>query len=259
MSSYGYVQTPREVRSRYVDYECWLRAGELLVDVSARVVVPPVPPDAGTPPSLQTVLPCFSANKGNGGVFNQPFPNLVNDWAEIFDTVGNFDPVSGVFIAPFTGKYRFSYTLSHDTSVALNDRYAVAVTTPNRSYNRVHLVAADDFGTVVNTVLVDMEAGHTAVLTVARSVGTGSFRLIEDARYNWFQGEMVSGDVPGVVPAPPYTGFDAQAFLVAPENNRVQVVTSGGASPSAYKVLLLATSNSGRKREISLDYRVREP
>lgn len=56
-----------------------------------------------------------------------------------------------------------------------------------------------------------------------------------------------------------YLMLDAQAYIVAPDNRKVELVTRGGEAPLAYKVLLLATSSTGRKREIRFDFSVREP
>lgn len=74
------------------------------------------------------------------------------------------------------------------------------------------------------------------------------------------QNPIVAGDVRiDPIEDPPYSAFDVQAYIVAPDNKQVSLVSQGGAAPLTYIVKLLVATSAGQQREVRIDYRVREP
>jgi|SRR5262245_16554131 len=85
-------------------------------------------------------------------------------------------------------------------------------------------------------------------------------RLVDYACYLDDAETIVSAAVEVTVPdPPPDVAFDVQAYIIAPDSKQVALVSMGGQAPQGYKALLLVETSLGQRREVRVDYRVREP
>lgn len=80
-----------------------------------------------------------------------------------------------------------------------------------------------------------------------------------DVIWGTLQNPIFAGEQRDVLLDPPYSAFDVQAYLIAPENTKVLLVSRGGSASLTYKVKLRVQTSLGKEREIRLDYRVVEP
>jgi len=119
---------------------------------------------------------------------------------ELFDQGNNYNPATGIFTAPATGKYRFSaYVLLGEIGVNHNFHNIQLVTT-NRIYSRSYNFAAgaNPFthpGNLAIDVLADMDEGETAYVRIVINGGTKIVDLYGDAGevvYSFFSGELVT-------------------------------------------------------------------
>ena len=99
---------------------------------------------------------------------------------EIFDQQGNF--AGNAFTAPVTGKYQLSVNLRLSNIDTAADQYDLRITTSNRGY--LELFDPDGFDTdpasvsVSFSVLADMDAGDTAIVTFEQNAGTAQTDIL---------------------------------------------------------------------------------
>lgn len=114
--------------------------------------------------------------------------------SEIFDSGSNYNPSTGTFTAPVTGRYRLS------TSVALTDcgstfTFGLHIVTTNRTYYTYDYVSdTNSVRQIHGNTLADMGTGDTAVVKIVASGGTKIVNVYGDGNQNtWFCGEWVGG------------------------------------------------------------------
>ena len=98
---------------------------------------------------------------------------------EIFDQGANF--ASNTFTAPVTGKYQLNAHLLLDNIDSDADYYQLILNTSNSLYYDTmdpFIGGADySYQTVNNSVLADMDAGDTAIVTIVQGGGTSQSDL----------------------------------------------------------------------------------
>jgi hypothetical protein len=108
---------------------------------------------------------------------------------EIFDQNGDF--ASNTFTAPVTGKYQLQTGLRVQSLSYSINYYFVLIKTSNRSYINI---LDPDFGqdssyfTFTLSVLADMDANDTAIVTIYQPTGTQQTDIIDDS---FFSGYLV--------------------------------------------------------------------
>lgn len=135
--------------------------------------------------------PKFVAQLSGAQTINSGVDTTVLFGSEIIDTTGSFDPATGVFTAPFDGVYRFRFRVTHDGSISTADRWQLKVKTTPRDCSFLYRAGVADIMTVSGDALVELLAGHTAKVTIARSAGAGNFVLQVDGSLSEFSGELV--------------------------------------------------------------------
>lgn len=133
---------------------------------------------------------CFSARLINGYAFSS-LTSTVSFTADVFDQNSNFDPSSGTFTAPVTGRYQFNFSFPM-TMNGLNDLMRVVLKTSNRDYpwqwrNPDFTSTVSPFMTAQLAVIADMDALDTAHIYTAFDT-TASIGLIS----GYFSGYLMA-------------------------------------------------------------------
>lgn len=143
-------------------------------------------------PSITSVgAPKFMAVLSGTTTVNSGTDTTIAFGSELIDTTASYDTGTSTFTAPITGVYRFSYRLTHDSTIAATDRWLVKIKTTARDYSQLYRAPAADVLTVVGGCIAHMTAGDTAKITVARSGGSGNFVTQLDGNLTEFSGELV--------------------------------------------------------------------
>lgn len=115
---------------------------------------------------------------------------------EAYDTGSNYS--TPTFTAPVTGRYQLIAQVTHTAAAVQADRFTLSLTTSNRTYTHSYIVppnltwaATSDIGSVSISAVADMETADTAVVTLTRAGGTGTFTFVTTAGHNYFSGKLV--------------------------------------------------------------------
>lgn len=110
---------------------------------------------------------------------------------EVFDQGSDF--ASNTFTAPRTGRYLLTATILPQNFLAAHNDRNFKITTSNRVYNMNRNYAlAETNNTMTVTVLADMDAGDTAVVTITISGSTKTIDIIGNATLNFFSGSLIN-------------------------------------------------------------------
>ena len=140
--------------------------GHLVIDSSGRVTMPSQPAFQVKKNAIQTDIAVGAA--------------VTVTWqTEIFDQGANF--ASNTFTAPVTGKYQLNAHLLLDNIDSGADYYQLILNTSNSLYYDTmdpFIGGADySYQTVNHSVLADMDAGDTAIVTIVQGGGTSQSDL----------------------------------------------------------------------------------
>jgi C1q domain len=139
------------------------------------------------------VVSAFNAQTSAGSVYTGARVDIAN-WTEVSDAAADFNPVTGVFTARYTGKYRFSFSLLHDTTITAGSRWTIWLVKNGTTYAAFsYHASAADFNSIGSTWFIELTASDTVKLQIERASGTGNFVLWAEAAYNWFAGELIGG------------------------------------------------------------------
>ena len=143
-----------------------LATQRMVIDSSGRVTMP--------------YQPAFQARKNASQTDIATNTDVTVTWqTEIFDQGANF--ASNTFTAPVTGKYQLNVHLLMDNVDSAAGYYQLQLKTSNSLYYDTMdpgISAADySYQTVNHSVLADMDAGDTAIVTIVQSGGTSQSDL----------------------------------------------------------------------------------
>lgn len=116
---------------------------------------------------------------------------------ERYDIGGNFNTTTGVFTAPYTGKYLLTATIQPEQIDATQTDYIFNMQTSNNTYNLLRsqqgVIRISASYTAINgAVMADMDAGDTAQVTISITQGGGkTVDINASSTYNWFSGMLV--------------------------------------------------------------------
>ncbi len=136
-----------------------------------------------------TTRAAFLARKNAAQTFNSGAATDVSFVTEVYDRGGVFESPS--FTAPKTGRYSFDYSLFHDNAGTAGDRWTITlVSSGSGALQRSYLMIAD-YNSVSGSGQLQLTAGETVKLQVARVGGAGNFVTFNDANANWFSGSLI--------------------------------------------------------------------
>ena len=163
----GYTHLQNTVGTLYIDSDSVIfrddagSPSNMVIDSSGRVTMPSQPAFQVRQNAIQTNIAINTA--------------VTVTWqTEIFDQGANF--ASNTFTAPVTGKYQLNAHLLLDNVDSASSYYQLILNTSNRLYYDTMdpgISAADySYQTINHSVLADMDAGDTAIVTIVQGTGT---------------------------------------------------------------------------------------
>jgi hypothetical protein len=137
-------------------------------------------------PSFLVVDGTGAANvTGDGTTYLELWPT------EIYDQGGDF--ASDTFTAPVTGRYLLTVSLEYTGTNSSHALRQVTLSTSNRNYNNVSAYSlAEDARTITFSVIADMDANDTAVVTIRVTGSTKTVTIPGAAAQNFFSGSLIN-------------------------------------------------------------------
>jgi len=139
-------------------------------------------------PAFSVYLSNHQLNIATGG-----WSDILFD-TEVFDTNADFNTTNYTFTAPVTGKYQLSFHARLDSIDTGAGYYQIRMFTSNRPY---YWIADPDglsqdptYGAAGLSVLADMDASDTAIMSIYQGTGSAQMDIINDQTY--FQGILVA-------------------------------------------------------------------
>ena len=123
---------------------------------------------------------------GNGAVYTL---GSTVDLTEVFDQANNFDPTTGTFTAPITGKYQISAAVNVSNTTIANNFLLSLVTTNGTYYWNMIRAAGNQDQSCALSVLADFNAGDTWTTTIKVTGEAGN----TDTVVGFLRGTFMSG------------------------------------------------------------------
>jgi hypothetical protein len=108
----------------------------------------------------------------------------------VYDQGANFS-ASNTFTAPQTGKYRFDWSILHDSTGTAGDIWNVALVCSSGANKGVSFTMTAAVNSVSAAADVLMLDGQTMQLQIKRPSGTGNLVTVSDSNQNYFNGSLI--------------------------------------------------------------------
>ena len=124
----------------------------------------------------QSKQPAFSAKLAARQymVANAVFETIIG-WTEIFDANNNFNPTTGIFTAPVTGRYQLNTTVDFRNLDSAAGYYWIRISTSNGQFGQLldpNFTADLNYRGFSVAILAAMDAADEAYVTMYQSSGT---------------------------------------------------------------------------------------
>ena len=136
-------------------------------------------------PSLVDTKPAFLVRLAGSQTFNSATPTAVTFGTTQYDNGSNFSV--NTFTAPVAGKYWFAFSLLHNATGTPGDQWKIAIKTSSGNFEQTYTMPSTT-GSIGYSSEVQLTAGQTAQITIARISGSGNLVLVNDASANYFTG-----------------------------------------------------------------------
>lgn len=107
-----------------------------------------------------------------------------------FDKGTNFSGGT-TFTAPKAGRYEFDFSIMHDNTGTVGDRFSFVLTASTGQTLALSYKMIADYNSVSSSGILELPAGGTVTLVVTRVGGTGVLTTFNDANYNYLCGRLV--------------------------------------------------------------------
>jgi hypothetical protein len=130
------------------------------------------------------VLPTGSQTFSTGSYVAVTFATVV------YDQGSNFSG-SNTFTAPQTGKYRFNWSILHDSTGTAGDIWNIALVCSSSANKGLSFTMTAAVNSLAAGADILMLSGQTIQLQIKRASGTGNLVTVSDANQNYFNGSLI--------------------------------------------------------------------
>lgn len=141
-------------------------------------------------PSGNSTEAAFSVRKATPQTFNSVTDTNLTFDTEVYDRGSNF--ASPTFTAPVPARYRFEWMVTHDNTATAGDRWQIKLNLGGGGKNFAQTyTAVANYNSISGACEMELAAGGTATLQIARLSGAGTLTTWTDASMTTFSGSLV--------------------------------------------------------------------
>lgn len=147
----------------------------------------------GTGPVTMPTQPSFLVTDGTGASnVTGDGTTYTDQWpTEVYDKASNFS--ASTFTAPVDGKYLLQASIEYTDALVGHALRSMTITTSNRTYSVVASYSlAESVNTLNLSVLADMDANDTAIVTIRLTGSTKTISVAASASPNYFSGSLIN-------------------------------------------------------------------